>query len=197
MLIFWILAGYLAGSCPTGYLLAKYIKNVDIREFGSGNIGATNAGRLLGKKYAVFIALFDMLKGGIIVLLAAFCTHDPLTAAFSGAASVLGHNYPIWLGFKGGKGVATTYGVIFFFDFFNPLPSLLGGAVWYVVMKTSRYVSVGSICGLFAAAFLTLAFKMPKPYFFVSLFLAALSTYRHKDNLKRIAAGTETKVGEK
>ncbi len=194
MTLFWIFAGYCAGSCPTGYLLAKYLKNTDIREFGSGNIGATNAGRLLGKKYAVFIALFDMLKGGIVVLLASLCGQGTWAVALAGVFSVLGHNYPVWLNFKGGKGVATTFGVIFFYNFFTPLPALLGGAVWYVVMKTTRYVSAASIIGLFAAALLTVVFQMPAPYFYASFALAVLSAYRHKANIKRIKAGTETKV---
>lgn len=195
-LIFWIIAGYLAGSCPTGYLLAKYLKGTDIRSFGSGNIGATNVGRLMGKKYAVFVAAFDMFKGGIIVLLASLFTSNDWILALAGAFAVIGHNYPVWLNFKGGKGVATTFGVIGFYQFFTPWAALLGGAVWYIVMKTTRYVSIASIIGLFAAAFFIPVFKMPMPYFYTALALAALSAYRHRSNLKRISEGTETKVGE-
>jgi len=194
MYIFWIIAGYLAGSCPTGYLLAKYLSGVDIRTFGSGNIGATNVGRLMGKKYAVFVAAFDMFKGGIVVLIASCFTDNAWLLALTGAAAVIGHNYPVWLNFKGGKGVATTYGVIGFYDFFNPWPALLGGAVWYAVMRTTRYVSLGSIFGLLSAALFMPLFKMPMPYFYVSLALAALSAYRHKSNIQRLIEGTETKV---
>lgn len=194
MYIFWIIAGYLAGSCPTGYLLAKYLSGVDIRTFGSGNIGATNVGRLMGKKYAVFVAAFDMFKGGIVVLIASCFTDNAWLLALTGAAAVIGHNYPVWLNFKGGKGVATTYGVIGFYDFFNPWPALLGGAVWYAVMRTTRYVSLGSIFGLLSAALFMPLFKMPMPYFYVSLALAALSGYRHKSNIQRLIEGTETKV---
>lgn len=194
MTLFWIVFGYFAGSCPTGYLLAKWLKDIDIRTFGSGNIGATNVGRLLGKKYAVFVALFDMLKGGIVVLFASFFTQNDWTLALAGASAVIGHNFPVWLKFKGGKGVATTFGVIAFYDFFMPLPALLGGAVWYLVMRCTKYVSVGSIVGLFAAAFLTKIFNMPKPYFYVSLALACLSALRHLPNIRRLMNGTETKV---
>lgn len=194
MYVFWIIIGYLAGSCPTGYLLAKWLKGVDIRTFGSGNIGATNVGRLLGKKYAIGVAIFDMFKGGIVVLIASCFSDNAWLLALTGAASVIGHNYPVWLKFKGGKGVATTYGVMGFFNFFTPWPALLGGAVWYVIMKTTRYVSLGSILGLFSAAILMPLFKMPMPYFYVSIGLAALSTYRHKANIQRLIAGTETKV---
>jgi len=194
MYIFWIITGYLAGSCPTGYLLAKHLSGVDIRNFGSGNIGATNVGRLMGKKYAVFVAAFDMFKGGIVVLIASCITDNAWLLALTGAAAVIGHNFPVWLNFKGGKGVATTYGVIGFYDFFNPWPALLGGAAWYVIMRTTRYVSLGSIFGLLTAALLMPLFKMPVPYFYVSLALAALSAYRHKANIQRLIEGTETKV---
>ncbi len=192
--ILWIIAGYIAGSCPTGYLLAKFLKHTDLRQYGSGNIGATNAGRLLGKKYAVFIALFDMLKGGIVVFIASRFVQSSWIIALTGAFAVLGHNYPVWLGFKGGKGVATTFGVIFFYAFPTPLPALSGGAAWYIIMKTTKYVSVASIAGLFFAALMTFVCRMPLPYFGTSLALAVLSAYRHKANIQRLASGTENKV---
>jgi len=194
MALFWIIIGYLAGSCPTGYLIAKALRGVDVRTFGSGNIGATNVGRLMGKKYAVFVAAFDMLKGGIVVLAASYFTQNAWTLALTGAFAVIGHNFPVWLKFKGGKGVATTFGVIGFYDFFTPWPALLGGAVWYLVMRCTKYVSLGSIFGLFASAFLIPVFDMPKPYFYVSLALACMSALRHSSNIKRLLAGTETKV---
>jgi len=194
LLIFWSVVGYIAGSCPTGYIAAKYIKGVDIRNFGSGNIGATNAGRLLGKNWAVAIALFDMLKGGIIVLFASLFTDSVTVLALTGVAAVIGHNFPVWLNFHGGKGVATTFGVFAFYDFFNPLPVLLGGCVWYLVMKTTKYVSIASICGLFTTALLMPVFHMPWTYCIFALLLSLLSIYRHKSNLVRIKQGTEVKV---
>ncbi|MBQ9882372.1 MAG: glycerol-3-phosphate 1-O-acyltransferase PlsY [Synergistes sp.] len=188
--------GYLAGSCPAGFLVSKFIAKKDIRTFGSGNIGATNVGRLLGKKWAVATALFDMFKGGVAVFAAAAFTDAPDWAlALTGVCAVLGHNFPLWLGFKGGKGVATTFGVIGFYDFFMPLPALLGGAVWYVVMRFTKYVSVASIAGLFAAAVFTFLFGMPLPYIAASFALAFLSLWRHRSNIARLRAGTEAKVG--
>ena len=103
------LFGYLAGSCPTGFLVAKYVCGADIRSYGSGNIGATNVGRLMGKKWAVAVAIFDMLKGGLAVLVASCFVSSHALLALTGVCAVLGHNYPVWLGFKGGKGVATTF----------------------------------------------------------------------------------------
>lgn len=194
MIIIWMLLGYLAGSCPTGFLAAKILKGRDIREYGSGNIGATNAGRLLGKKWAITIAIFDMLKGGLMVLLASCFTDDANILAFIGVCAVLGHNYPVWLGFKGGKGVATTFGVFGFFNFFMPWPAILGGCVWYLVMKKTRYVSIASMVGLYAATLFMRAFSMPLPYCAAGLFLSTLSVWRHRGNIQRIKDGTETKV---
>ena len=195
MILIWITAAYLIGSCPTGFIAAKAIKGVDIRTYGSGNIGATNTGRLLGKKWAVAVAAFDMLKGGIAIMLVSIFTQEAFVLALVGLFAVLGHNYPLWLNFKGGKGVATTFGVFAFFDFFNPLPALLGGCIWYLLMKKTKYVSIASMGALFVSAFLMPLFGMPRPYYSAALFLAALSVWRHKSNIARIKEGTETKVG--
>lgn len=187
--------GYLAGSCPAGFLVSKFIAKKDIRKFGSGNIGATNVGRLMGRKWAVATALFDMLKGGAAVLMASAFTDAPdWVLALTGVCAVLGHNFPLWLGFKGGKGVATTFGVIAFYDFFMPLPALLGGVVWYIVMRATKYVSVASIAGLFAAAFFTILCGMSWPYSAASFALAFLSLWRHRANIARLRAGTESRV---
>lgn len=196
MLIFWFFFGYLAGSCPTGYLAVKILKGQDIRDFWSGNIGATNTGRVLGKKWAIAVAIFDMLKGGIAVFLASFFTESSLVLALIGIFSVLGHNYPIWLGWRGGKGVATTFGVFAFFDFFNPLPALIGGITWYVTLKSTKYVCVASITALFVSVLLMPFFKMPRSYYLAGFFLAVLSVWRHKGNIKRLIEGKENKVGE-
>jgi glycerol-3-phosphate acyltransferase PlsY len=193
----WLAAGYLAGSFPTAYIAVKAMKKIDIRTFGSGNMGATNAGRLLGKKWAVAIALFDMFKGAAAVMLASFFTSNPAVSAMTGLCAALGHNYPIWLSFKGGKGVASTFGVFAFFDFFNPWPALLGGVFWYLTMRTTRYVSIASIFGIAFAALMMPIFKMPRPYWIAAIVMAALITWRHRSNLRRIMEGTEVKTGQK
>ena len=185
----WALIGYLAGSCPSGFLVAKYIKGADIR-----GIGATNVGRLMGKRWAVAVAVFDMLKGGFAVLAASCFVPDPAVLALTGLCAVLGHNFPVWLGFRGGKGVATTFGVIGFYNFFMPWPAIIGGIIWYAVMKITKYVSVASMVGLLAAAGLTACFGMPRPYTAASFFLAFLSVWRHRANIVRLRNGTESKV---
>ncbi|MDL2298492.1 glycerol-3-phosphate 1-O-acyltransferase PlsY [Synergistaceae bacterium OttesenSCG-928-D05] len=194
MALVWMIFGYLAGSCPTGYLVVKYIKGVDIRDYGSGNVGATNAGRLLGRNWGIAIALFDMLKGGIMVWIAYLAGASDMTMALTGVMSVLGHNYPAWLNFRGGKGVATTFGVFAFFDFFNPWCALLGGVVWYLMLKYAKYVSISSMIGLFVATIAMPVFGMPRPYYIAALFLSCLSVWRHRSNITRILEGSEVKV---
>lgn len=194
MSLFWPLLGYLLGSVPTGYVVVKAIKGIDIRTYGSGNIGATNAGRLLGKQFAIGIAIFDMLKGGIAVLAASLFTSSDTVLAITGVMAVLGHNYPVWLRFKGGKGVATTFGVFAFYDFFNPYPALLGAAVWYLTLKTTRYVSVASMVGLFASALIMPVFDMPRPYYIAAVLLAALAVWRHQSNIRLLLDNLEEKT---
>lgn len=194
MSMIWLILGYFIGSTPTGYIVAKMLRGVDIRTIGSGNIGATNVGRLLGKKWAIAVALFDMLKGGIIVFIASFFTSDPLILALTGVMSVIGHDYTVWLRFRGGKGVATTYGVFAFYDFFNPWPALLGGAVWYLVLKKTKYVSVSSMIGLFSAVLMMFVFRMPREYCISGLLLTALSVWRHRPNIRNLIDGVEKRV---
>lgn len=197
--LFWIFLGYLAGSFPTGYIVVKLVKEIDIRTVGSGNIGATNVGRLMGKKWAIAVAIADMLKGAIGVLCAQTVgVVEPWTIALAGFAGVCGHNFPIWLGFKGGKGVSSTYGVIFFL--YPPLSFLLapaGGVIWLILFKVKGYVSLASLVSLWCLPFLALGLFFPFPYIAVITGLAVFSTIRHRDNIRRLAEGKESRFGEK
>lgn len=192
--VLWALIGYLAGSCPTGYVVVKLVRGADIRNYGSGNIGATNVGRVMGKKWAVVVSVFDMLKGGLAVLAAWALGANHVTMALTGVCAVLGHDFPVWLKFKGGKGVSTTFGVLAFFDFFNPWVALLGGIIWYGVMRYTLYVSVASMLSLTAAAVLTYFFGMDPAYTVATAFLAALTIWRHRENIRRLVHGAESKV---
>ncbi|MDO9508364.1 MAG: glycerol-3-phosphate 1-O-acyltransferase PlsY [Thermovirgaceae bacterium] len=191
--LIWVLAGYLFGSVPAGYLAVKLVLGEDIRKLGSGNIGATNVSRFLGKKWGVAVAVFDMAKGGIVVLAARLLgMQDPWILAFAGFAGVCGHNFPVWLGFRGGKGVATSFGVIFFW---NPVPALAGGIAWYLVMRFTKYVSVGSMVSLMTVPVWFLFLRQPQAYFWVSSALAALAVVRHRGNIANLLGGREERIG--
>jgi len=187
---------YLLGSIPTGFLLVKYYKGIDIRTFGSGNMGANNVRRILGKEWGILVAIVDMLKG-VIGLLGAMASGITGTWALSlvALAGVLGHNFPVWLKFKGGKGVSTSYGVIFLLWPLNSFAiALMGGVVWYAIMSTTRYVSLASVLSLFSVTLFFLILRAPFAFVLFSLLLALLATWRHHENLVRIMDGTESKI---
>lgn len=194
----FILLGYFLGSLPWGYIIFRYMKHDDIRNYGSGNIGATNVGRFLGKKWAVIVTLADMFKGSVALIVAyLFSIRDPWIISMIGIAAVLGHNFPVWLGFKGGKGVSTTYGVVIFY--YPPLSlviAAMGGITWFVVLKVSRYVSIASLVSLFSLSLWGLLLELNTPYILACLFLAVLSTWRHRSNLVNLLGGTEGKIGK-
>ena len=197
-LAFWAAIGYLFGSFPTGYLAVKIIKGEDIRTLGSGNTGGTNVGRAMGKKWAVFVTLVDMLKGGSVVMLCRAFGGGDATVALAAFAAVCGHNYSVWLGFHGGKGVATTLGTLFFVQVWASCAAvLLGGALWFLIMKATHYVSVASLAALLFVAGAFGFFGLHRAFVMLALLLAALSLWRHRGNLKRLAGGTENKVGQK
>ena len=192
----WMALAYLSGSIPTGFLLVKYYKGIDIRTIGSGNTGANNVRRVMGKEWAILVAVVDMLKG-VIGLLGAMASgiEDPWTLALIAFFGVLGHNYPIWLKFKGGKGVSTSYGVIFLlWPLYSFAIALMGGAIWYAVMRTTRYVSLASVLSLFAVAFFFFILSAPAAFTLFSLLLALLAVWRHNENLARIISGTESRL---
>jgi glycerol-3-phosphate acyltransferase PlsY len=194
--------GYLFGSFPTGLLLVYLLKGVDIRNYGSGNIGATNVGRLLGKPGAIGVALADMIKGGLGVLAARLAgVTDPGLLALVG---VCGHNFPVWLRFRGGKGVATSFGVFFFLGVaLKPAGGLLwlgaplGGLLWYLLLKTTRFVSVSSMVSVPSVALIFRILGAPWEYSALALALGVLTLWRHSQNIRRLLDGTESKVGQK
>lgn len=198
-LLLWTLISYLAGSFPTGYLAARLVKGVDIRTFGSGNVGATNVGRLMGKKWAVAVTLADMIKASLGILLArAYGIADPILLSWAGFAGVCGHNFPLWLRFRGGKGVASSYGVVFFIN--PPLSFILapvGGLVWLLLLRLKGYVSLASLISLWILPVFAAALRFPLPYVLLTACLAALSTLRHRDNIRRLFEGKESSFKKK
>jgi glycerol-3-phosphate acyltransferase PlsY len=187
---------YFIGSIPTGYLVARIVGGVDIRSVGSGNIGATNVNRVMGKGWAIFVTVMDMLKGALALLVTGTSASlAPWLLSLAGFSVVMGHDFPIWLKFRGGKGVATTYGVVFFLWPYNSFAiALLSGAIWYAVMRTTRYVSLASMTSLLALPVFFGMLDAPLPFILVSLALACCVLYRHEANITRLVRGKENRV---
>jgi glycerol-3-phosphate acyltransferase PlsY len=182
---------YLLGSIPTGYLLGLRA-GVDVRKTGSGNIGATNVVRALGKGRGAATLLADAAKGFIPIYVAAQLGLAQSAVAIIGAAAFLGHLYPIFLKFQGGKGVATALGVLLALAPLAALISILGFAV---VILISRFVSLGSIAAALAALISLWLLSYPASYAVLTTFLAAMIILRHRGNIQRLLAGTEPRMG--
>lgn len=207
--IICVLIGYAFGLFPTGYLYGKY-KNVDIREHGSGNLGSTNALRTLGFKAGAITFIGDSCKCILAVVVAKclFAASMPdalaLLGLYAGMGAVLGHNYPFYFGFKGGKGVAASTGLLLVTNFWI---GLLAVIAFFAVVRITKYVSVGSIVllSVFAIGIITygqmggfgLVASLQYEMDAIAVFLLALTIYRHKANIVRLMNGTENKVGSK
>ncbi|MDO7630666.1 MAG: glycerol-3-phosphate 1-O-acyltransferase PlsY [Loktanella sp.] len=192
VLLVWAIAGYLIGSIPFGMVVARFMGLGNLREIGSGNIGATNVLRTGNKKAAALTLLFDAGKGAVIVLLARkFATED--AAQIAGLAAILGHCFPVWLKFKGGKGVATYFGLMIAL---SPVVGLAAGAIWLVVAAISRY---SSLAALMAAGWapIVVAFITDGQIFALASVLAVLIYVRHAANIGRLRRGEESKIGKK
>ncbi len=186
-----VLFAYFLGSVLFGKIIAD-LKGVDLRKTGSGNVGATNASRALGKKFGMLVFLLDAVKGFLPTALAvSLYGSESKVVAVVGVASVMGHMFSIFDGFKGGKGVATAFGVLVAISFKVALLSL---TVWVVLLYLKRYVSLASIgASLTAPVFIVLA-GFPFHIFLMSAVISALIIYKHKDNIRRILEGKERKV---
>ena len=190
-----IIICYILGSIPFGYIVGKLFKKMDIREYGSGNIGATNAFRILGPSLASLVVIGDIGKGILSIYLVQYLNIDNLfILTIAGLAVICGHDWSIFLGFKGGKGIATTFGVIFVL---NPIISFLGLIVWGVVVIATRYVSLASIFAVISIFILTILFKQPYEYILFSAIILVLGIFNHKENIKRLRLNKERKIGEK
>ena len=190
-----IISCYLLGSIPFGYIVGKLFKKVDIREFGSGNIGATNALRILGPLLASFVVIGDIGKGIFSIYLVQYFNIDNLLIlTIAGLAVICGHDWSLFLGFKGGKGIATTFGVVFAL---NPTISILALIIWGVVVITTRYVSLSSIFAVISIFIFTILFKQPYEYIIFSAIIMILGIFKHKENIERLKSKKERKIGEK
>ncbi|CAM3717476.1 glycerol-3-phosphate 1-O-acyltransferase PlsY [Alkalicoccus chagannorensis] len=198
MIIAAIVISYLLGAVSFSYLMGQLLKKLDIREHGSGNAGATNTLRVLGKGPAVIVLLLDCAKGiGAVWIGWSMTGGDPLAGAAAGAAAVIGHNWPVYFGFRGGKGVATTIGVLATLVF---LPALAAGITAIISIIITRYVSLGSLIFVSGTAVITLTSSFwhlyPWEYTSVVVLLAVLSIWKHRSNIERLRSRTESKLGQ-
>jgi glycerol-3-phosphate acyltransferase PlsY len=186
-----VIFAYLLGSIPTGLVLAKALAGIDPRQGGSRNIGATNVLRTAGKTLGVVTLIGDVLKGVIPVCLALFLQRGEWWVAAAGLAAFLGHCFPIYIGFRGGKGVATSLGV---YLPLTPLALLVNVFVFASALGVTRMVSVGSITAAIVMPLLILLGRYPLAYLIMSICVGAIVIFRHKENIKRIIAGKENKL---
>lgn len=185
------IVAYLLGSIPNGLVFGQLIWQVDLREHGSHNIGATNAWRTLGKGPGFLIFLLDFFKGFISVLLGSVLAGTPMAMVLAGICAIIGHSCSVFLKFKGGKGVATGLGVIVML---MPLPALIVFAVWLLIVKISGYVSLGSIIAAALVPILAWLQGYAMEYTVFGLLAAAFVIVRHKANIIRLLNGSESKI---
>ena len=201
-----LLGSYLLGSVPFGYLAGR-LKGIDIRQAGSGNLGATNVVRVLGKEYGYPVFALDFLKGFVAVTISMLIVPErppewqspEIFGILAAISSVLGHSYPVWLKFKGGKGVATSAGALLALA---PLATLVGIVIWTIVFWLTRYVSLASITAAFVLPIIILLVSSHDdnngmPLVYSSACVAAIVIWRHRSNLSRLIRGTEPRFTRK
>lgn len=187
-----IILTYLIGSFSSAYIIGKFAKGIDIRNHGSGNSGATNALRVMGKQMGLLTFLFDFGKGIISLLIGRALLGD-LGGLLAGISVVVGHNWPIFIGWKGGKGVAASLGVLLIIHWPSTLIAVLIGLI---IGLSTRYVSLGSMCFLssFPIIYFLISNSFYKEYLLLAIFLAVMAIIRHKSNIRRLINGNENKL---
>lgn len=189
-----VVAGYLIGTIPFALLVARWVAGTDVRYAGSGNPGAANVFRTTGRSTGLTVMALDISKGCAAVVVAGSLGADEATRAATGVAAVIGHIYPVWLRFRGGKGVATACGV---FSVLTPLATALAVLVFVIVVWATRYVSLGSMIASLTLPSMAYLADAPEPFVVSAAAVAALILFRHRSNLSRLRAGTEMRFGER
>ncbi len=199
--IAFILIAYLLGSIPTGFLAGYGLKKIDIRDYGSGSTGATNVLRVLGSTVAAIVLLIDLVKGAIalgLVKLEILPLPSEQWRAWliilTALAAIFGHSKSVWLGFSGGKSVATSLGTLLVM---TPMIALAAVGIFAITLAISRMVSLGSITSAIGINLLMIILDKPLPYIIFAVLAAAYVIWRHRSNIERILAGTEPKIGQK
>ena len=183
--------GHVCGSVPSGLWLVQAFHGIDIRNYGSKNIGTTNVFRTVGPKTAVLVLIADAFKGILAVGIMSYLFHNPLLDVVTAVGALLGHNYSLFLGFKGGKGVATALGLLIFM---MPKVALASFGIWLVCVLLTRYVSLGSIMAAIFTPPLAWYLGYPSAYVIFSVVAAFFVVLRHKENIHRLLTGTESKI---
>lgn len=183
--------GHVCGSVPSGLWLVQAFHGIDIRNYGSKNIGTTNVFRTVGPKTAVLVLIADAFKGILAVGIMSYFFHNPLLDVVTALGALLGHNYSLFLGFKGGKGVATALGLLFFM---MPKVAVASFGIWLVCVLLTRYVSLGSIMAAVFTPPLAWYLGYPSAYVIFSVVAAFFVVLRHKENIHRLLTGTESKI---
>jgi glycerol-3-phosphate acyltransferase PlsY len=188
-----VLLGYLVGSVPFAFLLARR-RGIDLRTVGSGNVGASNVLRTSGVRMAAAAMCLDGVKGAVAVLVAQRIATGPTPPVAAGVAAIVGHIYPIWLGWRGGKGVATSAGM---FAVLAPAALAIASGVFIIGVSVTRYISVGSLAGVITLAIATAASGAPPAVIVGALLTALLVIYGHRGNISRLRSGTERRIGQR
>lgn len=183
--------GHVCGSVPSGLWLVQAFHGIDIRNYGSKNIGTTNVFRTVGPKTAVLVLIADAFKGILAVGIISYLFHNPLLDVVTALGALLGHNYSLFLGFKGGKGVATALGLLIFM---MPKVAVASFGIWLVCVLLTRYVSLGSIMAAIFTPPLAWYLGYPSAYVIFSVVAAFFVVLRHKENIHRLLTGTESKI---
>lgn len=188
-----IILSYLLGSISFSFLMGKLLKGIDIRQHGSGNAGATNTLRVLGTGPGIAVLLMDIGKGVLAVWIGKWLGADPMWGAILGGVSaIIGHNWPVFFSFKGGKGIATTIGVVVTICFY---PSLIAGGIALIAVAITRYVSLGSLLFTTLLPIVLLIFNYHALIIWMSLLFALFAIYRHRTNISKLISGQENKLG--
>jgi glycerol-3-phosphate acyltransferase PlsY len=191
-IVWTLVAGYLVGSIPFAWMIVHGTTGIDLRHAGSGNVGAANALRMTRWRTGVIIALLDLAKGSAAVGLVSLGGGDIAARALGGLAAVAGHIFPLWLRFRGGKGVATACGV---FAVLAPFATVVAMLVFTVTAATTRLISLASLAGTGALVTTAWIGSAPRPVALAAAAAAALITWRHQSNILRLSEGTERKIG--
>jgi len=192
LLILSVIFAYLIGSISFSTLVGKWFAKLDIREHGSGNAGATNTLRVLGLKWAIVVLAADIFKGMVAIFIAwSFGHGNPVYAYLSGLAVIIGHNWPVYFGFRGGKGIATTIGVLALLMF---IPALLAGILAILLVVLTRFVSLGALVFTILTPVFVILLHQPTNSALFATIVAVFSVYRHRANIVRLVQGKENRV---